>query len=232
MKRNITIFLFILGHSILAQSPWTYQLSLGKSLGMGDVKSQVVLADTLVYSFHKKGLNFTSAAFMASYQINDKWMVRTGVDGVKTVVDVNVENRRNTTEDYFERRGVADLHVPVEMQYIAANWLYLNFGLSANIRLEFDREAAMAYDVSDLPEHEKVAFDAMRPVTLNYRFGVTMRKDWFGLDIMYDRPMQNLIYSPLNYHGNKGDVKFRFSIVAIRAVYFFKWEKLKETLNK
>jgi hypothetical protein len=210
---------------------WTYQLSIGKTLGTGDVKSSVTLADTLVYSYHKKGLNFTTAAFMASYQINDKWMVRTGVDGVKTVVDVRVENTRNTTDDYFERRGVADLHVPAEMQYVAASWLYLNFGLSANIRLEFDREAAIAWDITDLEEHERIAFDSMRPVTLNYRFGVTLRKNWIGMDIMYDRPFHNLVYSPLNYQGNKEELTFRYSLMSFRLVYFFDWQKLKRTLN-
>jgi len=239
MKGFLALAICLLPLGLFGQ--WSHQLQFGWKLGSDQAVESVRLTDTLEYSFSKKSLRYPSGAFMLTYQINEILLFRTGIDGTKTPVDVRVVNTRNNDDVFYERRTFADLHVPLEIQYEASKGFFLNGGLSVNARVEFFRIPLNELVQSNQPlgdprildEFEEVAYNSMRQVSLNYRIGTTMKfVPWLGVDLMYDRPLMNLVKSPLSYQGDEADVKFKYGTWTMRLVYFFEWQKLKKSLNQ
>jgi len=226
MKGFLALAICLLPLGLFGQ--WSHQLQFGWKLGSDQAVESVRLTDTLEYSFSKKSLRYPSGAFMLTYQINETLLFRTGIDGTKTPVDVRVVNTKTNDDVFYERRTFADLHVPLEIQYEASKGFFLNGGFSVNTRVEFFR-----YESSGLEEFEEMARNSMREVSVNYRFGTTIKFiDWLGVDLMYDRPLMNLVKSPLSYQGDEADVKFKYGTWTMRLVYFFEWQKLKKSLNQ
>jgi len=238
MTRIITLVILLLPLNLSAQ--WSYQLGFGRVLGGNDAFTSVRLTDTLAYNYFKKGLNTTSASIMATYRFNEKVLIRTGIDGGKTIVTVSVKNTKTKTEIYQENRTFAEFHLPAELQYQVSEGFFLNGGFSLNTRLEFFRIPIMELVQFNQPlgdplivdEFERVAYNSMRDVTLNYRFGTTVKFiRWLGIDLMYDRPVMSLV-RPLKYEGDEAKPNFKYGIWTMRLTYFFEWEKLKATLSK
>ncbi|MCP4457424.1 MAG: PorT family protein [Cytophagales bacterium] len=232
MSKFLYLIICLLPLSLSAQ--WSHQLQFGFVLGSDKSHASARVADTLIFSYSKAGLNYPSGSFMTTLPINEKWLFRTGIDGSKTTVDVRVHNTRTRNDIYYERRTVADMHIPVEVQYEASKGFYLNSGFSVNPRLEFTRAPQTGFLETNTgnDEFEDVAYNSMREVSFNYRVGTTVKFfPWLGVDLMYDRPFASLV-KPLKLGGDEKEVKFKYGVWTARIVYFFEWQKLKNSLNR
>ncbi|MCP4460758.1 MAG: hypothetical protein GY816_22465 [Cytophagales bacterium] len=238
MNKFIIVALLLIPVSLSAQ--WRYQLGFGRILGGKDAFSSTNLTDTLSYNFLKKGLNTTSASIMATYRFNEKLLIRTGIDGSKTTVDIWVENSQSNSDIYEERRSFAEFHFPAEVQYELSKGFFLNSGLSTNIRYErtrypIEERVTLNQPFGDpllVDEFEEVAYNSMRQASVNYRLGTTVKfLPWLGIDLMYDRPFASLVRS-LKLEGDQAKPNFKYGIWTMRLTYFFEWEKLKASLSK
>jgi hypothetical protein len=238
-KGSAIIILLLLLFNATAQ--WKYHFGIGKTLGGAkDIDERVVFQDSLEFQFERKSLTFPSFSIMFTDSLNEKWTFRTGLGGTASQISVHVDNLNADGNDlFFEARKVGDLHVPAELLFSVNRWISFNAGLALKYRAErrLSLEERMAYSgnfrPSTIQEYDRVAYHSLRTFNLDYRAGVTLHfTRWLGIDLVYDKPIWNVIKSPLTYQEVERNIEIKYHLWMLRVVFSFQDDKVKEFINR
>lgn len=180
-------------------------------------------------------------ALLNSYAINDKWAVRTGLEGSpahfigKVIDSINNPGQGISLHAYARDFKYVNIYIPMDVQYTLTPWLYVYGGLAGSFSFDLtSRENDICDSSSGVlssncielrrrqVEYSAIFDNKIKRLNLSYRLGLLMRYRRVGLEYGYDHLLTNILSDgTATYQGESQPAILKYGNFHFKVLYFF-----------